>query len=66
MLLSKIFQSEGGELVGDGGRLHTVEFFDLYCSQNIIQMIKLRTARWAGHVMWEEEERFMLGFGGET
>jgi hypothetical protein len=38
----------GNELIGDWGKLHSVEFCDLYSSQNIIQMIKSRTVRWVG------------------
>jgi len=31
-------------------RLHDEELYDLYLSPNIIQVIKSRIMRWAGHV----------------
>jgi len=31
-------------------RLHNEELNDLYCSPNIIRVIKLRRMGWAGHV----------------
>jgi len=34
----------------DWRRLHNEELYDLYCSLNIIWVIKLRRVRWAGHV----------------
>jgi hypothetical protein len=50
----------GQEGLGNGGgveRLHSEELNDLYCSSNIIRMIKSRRMRWAGHVA-HMEERF--------
>ena len=43
------------------------ELNDLYCSPNIVRVIKSRRMRWAGHVarMGGEEMR-VQGFGGET
>jgi len=32
------------------GKLHNEELYDLYSSPNIIQVIKSRRMRWAGHV----------------
>ena len=31
-------------------RLHNEELNDLYCSPNIVRVIKWRRMRWAGHV----------------
>jgi predicted transcriptional regulator of viral defense system len=31
-------------------KLHNEEFYDLYCSPNIVRVIKSRRMRWAGHV----------------
>ena len=31
-------------------KLHNEELNDLYCSPNIVQVIKSRRMRWAGHV----------------
>ena len=38
-------------------RLHNEEINDLYSSPNIVQVIKLRRKRWAGHVACMGEER---------
>ena len=37
-------------------RLHNEELNDLYCSPNIVRVIKLRRMRWAGHVERMGEE----------
>ena len=37
--------------------LHTEELNDLYCSPNIVRVIKSRRMRWAGHVARMGEER---------
>jgi hypothetical protein len=39
-----------GEVTGEWSKLHNEEFADLYCSSNIIRVIKSRRMRWAGHV----------------
>ena len=38
-------------------RLHKKELNDLYCSPNIVRVIKSRRMRWAGHVACMGEER---------
>jgi hypothetical protein len=38
-------------------KLHKEQLYDLYCSPNIIRVIKLRTARWIGYVARIEEKR---------
>ena len=38
------------EVTGVCRRLHNEELNDLYCSPNIIWVIKSRRMRWAGHV----------------
>ena len=37
--------------------LHNEKLNDLYCSPNIVWVIKSRTMRWAGHVARMEERR---------
>jgi len=64
MVLRRIFGSRWDEVTGDWRRLHNVELNDLYCSPNVVRVIKWRRMRWAGHVarMGEEREvyRFLL------
>jgi len=38
------------EVAGEWRRLHNKELNDLYCSSNIVQVIKSRRMRWAGQV----------------
>ena len=38
-------------------RLHNEELHSLYCSPNIVRVIKSRRLRWAGHVARMEEGR---------
>jgi hypothetical protein len=38
-------------------RLHNEELHSLYCSPNIVRMIKSTRLRWAGHVARMEEGR---------
>jgi len=49
-VLSKIFGPKRDEVTGEWRKLHNEELNDLYSSPNIIQMIKSRRMRWAGHV----------------
>ena len=42
-------------------RLHNEELNDLYCSPNIVPMIKSRRIRWAGHEARMGEERGCIG-----
>ena len=39
------------EVIGEWRKLHNEELNDLYCSPNIIWVIKSRIKRWAGHVV---------------
>jgi len=36
-------------------KLHNEQLYDLYCSPNIIRVIKLRTVRWIGYMACIEE-----------
>ena len=57
MVLSRIFGPRRGEVTGEWRRLNNKELHDLYCSPNIVRVIKSRRMRWAGHVARMGEER---------
>ena len=56
MMLSRIFEPWGDEVTGEWRRLHNEELNNLYCSPNIVRVIKWRRMRWAGHVARMGEE----------
>jgi len=57
MVLRRIFGPRRDEVMGEWRRLHNEELNDLYCSPNIVRVIKSRRMRWAGHVASMGEER---------
>ena len=65
-MLRRIFGSKRDEVTGEWRKLHNEELNDLYCSPNIVRVIKSRRMRWAGHVAGMGEEKRIEGFGGET
>jgi hypothetical protein len=56
-VLRKIFGFTKYEVTGEWRRLHNKELHALYSSPNIIQVIKSRRLRWAGHVARMGEKR---------
>jgi len=50
MVLRGIFGPRRDEVTGEWRRLHNKELNDLYCSPNIVRVIKWRRMRWAGRV----------------
>jgi hypothetical protein len=66
-VLRRILWPKRDEVKREWRRLHNEDINDLYCSPNIIWMIKSRRKRWAGHVarMGERRGTFRV-FGGET
>ena len=48
-VLRRIFGPKRDEVTGEWRKLHNEELNDLYCSPNIVRVIKSRIMRWAGH-----------------
>ena len=57
MVLRRIFGPRRDEVTGEWSRLHKEELNDLYCSPNIVRVIKSRRMRWVGNVACMGEER---------
>jgi hypothetical protein len=51
--LRRKFGPKRDEVTGKWRKLHNGELNDLYCSINIIKVIKLR---WVGHAIWGDEK----------
>jgi hypothetical protein len=62
-VLRRIFGPKRDEVTGVWRKLHNEELNVLYCSPNIVRVIKSRRMRWTWHV---GGERHVQGFGGET
>ena len=56
VVLRRIFGPRRNEVTGEWRRLHNEELNDLYCSPNIVRVIKSRIMRWAGHMARMGEE----------
>ena len=57
-VLRRIFGPKRDEVTGVG---ENYELSELYCSPNIVQVIKLRRMRWVGHVAHMGERRGIYG-----
>ena len=64
-VLRRIFGCRRDKIKGGCRKSFNKELNDLYCSPHIIQVIKSRKVRWAGHVV-HTREMCKPGFGGET
>jgi len=49
-VLRRLFGPKRDEVTKERRKLHNEELNDLYCSPNIVWVIKSRRVRWAGHV----------------
>ena len=49
-VLRRVFGPKRDEVTGERRKLHNDELSDLYCSPNIVRVLKSRRMRWAGHV----------------
>ena len=56
-VLRRIFGPKRDGVTGECRKLHNEELNDLYCSPNIVRVIKSRRMRWAGNVARMEEVR---------
>jgi hypothetical protein len=48
-VLRGIFGPKRAEVTGEWRKLHNEELNDLYCSPNILWVVKSRRMRWTGH-----------------
>ena len=55
--LRRIFGPKRDDITGEWRKLHNEELNDLYCSPNIVRVIKSRRMRWAGHVARMRDRR---------
>ena len=55
-VLRRIFEPKRDEVTGEWRELHNEEPNCLYCSPTIVRVIKNRTMKWAGHVVWGRGE----------
>jgi len=56
-VLRRIFGPKRDEVTGKWRKLHNEELYDLYCSPDIVRVIKSIRIRWAGHVVRMDERR---------
>jgi len=56
-LLRRVFGSKRDEVTGEWRKLHNEELRDLYSIPTIVQVVKSRRMRWAGHVAHMGEGR---------
>ena len=48
-VLRRIFGPKRDDVTGEWRKLHNEELNDLYCSPDIVRVLKSRRTRWAGH-----------------
>jgi len=65
-VLRRIFGPKSDEVTGEWRKLHNKELNDLYCSPNIVRVIKWRRMSWAGHVARMEGSGVYRVLVGET
>jgi hypothetical protein len=61
-VLRRIFGPKRDEVTGEWRKLHNEKLYYLYCSPNIVWVIKSRSMRWAGHVARMGRGEVRVGF----
>jgi hypothetical protein len=56
-VLRRVFGPKRDEVTGERRKLRNEELNDLYCSANIVRVVKSRRMRWARHVTCTGERR---------
>jgi hypothetical protein len=56
-MLRRVFEPKRDKVTGEWRKLHNEELNDRYSLRNIVQVVKSRRMRWAGHVVRMGEER---------
>jgi hypothetical protein len=56
-VLRRVFGPKRDKVTGEWRQFYNEELNDLYCSPNIVQVMKSRRMRWAGHVAGMGERR---------
>jgi hypothetical protein len=62
-VLRRIFVSKRDEVTGEWRKLHNEELNDLYCSPNIVRVIKSRRIKWVGRVARMRRGEAYIRFG---
>jgi hypothetical protein len=65
-VLRRIFGPKRDEVTGEWTKLHNEELNDLYCSPNIMRVIKSRRMRWVRHVARMGRGEACTGFWWEN